>query len=72
MPSIFKALASISAWVLFVFGILSIAWSIIDPIVRDGGIAGELYPFNDVTWAIFGVITLFLSVVLMKIRRGLE
>ena len=72
MPSIFKALASISAWVLFVFGMLSIAWSIVDPLVRGGGISGELYHFNDVVWATLSVLCVFLSVVTMKIRKGLE
>ena len=66
MPSIFKALASITAWVLFVFGSVSLLGGF-------GRIIGGS-PEMDMMTAYFGfgVGGLFLSVVVMKLRKGLE
>ena len=66
MPSIFKALASITAWVLFVFGSVSLLGGF-------GRIIGGS-PELDLLTAYFGfgIGGLFLSVVVMKLRKGLE
>ena len=66
MPSIFKALATITAWVLFVFGALSLVGGF-------GRIIGGS-PEVDMMTAYFGfgVGSLFLSVVTMKIRGKME
>lgn len=66
MPKIFKALATITAWVLFVFGLLSL-------ISGFGRIIGGS-PDLELMSAYFGygVGSLFLSVVVMKLRQMLE
>ena len=66
MVSIFKALASITAWILFVFGAISLLGGF-------GRIIGGS-PELDVMTAYFGfgVGSLFLSVVTMKLRKNLE
>ncbi len=66
MPPIFKALATITAWVLFSFGVLSLVGGF-------GRIVGGS-PDVDMMTAYFGfgVGSLFLSVVTMKIRGKLE
>ncbi|MBI4180456.1 MAG: hypothetical protein HY528_00825 [Chloroflexi bacterium] len=73
MPKIFKALASISVWVLFIVGLFSLIFTVIDQFTRSGGLSGgEPYNFNDVAWELKAIVTLFLSVVAMKIRKALE
>ena len=66
MPPIFKALASITAWVLFVFGSLSLLGGF-------GRIIGGS-PEVDLMSAYFGfgVGGLFLSVATMKLRQMME
>ena len=66
MPQIFKALATITAWVLFVFGFLALLGGF-------GRIIGGS-PDLDLMHAYFGygVGSLFLSVVVMKLRQMLE
>ena len=66
MPPIFKALASISAWILFVFGLLSLLGGF-------GRIIGGI-PELPLISAYFGygVGSLVLSVVVMKLRKMLE
>jgi len=65
MPTIFKALATITAWVLFIFGSLSLLGGF-------GRIFGSA-EINLVTaYFGFGVGGLFLSVVVMKLRQMLE
>ena len=66
MPSIFKALASITAWVLFIFG----AASLLGGFGRIIGGSPELDLMT--AYLGFGVGSLFLSVVTMKLRRNLE
>ena len=66
MPSIFKALASLAAWVLFIFGSVSLL----------GGF-GHIFmgsPEVDLMTAYFGlgVGSLFLSVASMKLRHMME
>ena len=69
MPQIFKALASISAWVLFIIGLGTLAWSSVESLVRYGE---EVYPFNTIAWFAWGTVTLFLSVAAMKLRQMLD
>ncbi len=66
MPSIFKALASITAWVLFVFGSVSLLGGF-------GRIIGGS-PELDLMTAYFGfgIGGLFLSVATMKLRQMME
>lgn len=72
MPKLFKALASIGVWVLFIVGVASLLTTWIQVLTRSGGIDGEPYNFSDVVWESEAVVTLFLAVVAMKIRKGLE
>ncbi len=66
MLSIFKVLASITAWVLFVFGFISL----LGGFGRIIGGSAEL----DLLTAYFGlgIGSLFLSVVTMKLRQMME
>jgi Co/Zn/Cd efflux system component len=65
MPSYFKALATIAVWILFISGCVATVMPAISRIVQ-----GEVFS-SLVAWAI-GVICLILSVVAMKLRKGLE
>ena len=65
MPSVFKMLASIAVWVLFVNGCLGIVLSAVSRLVT-GQDSGPL-----VAWAI-GVVSLFLAVAAIKLRHALE
>ena len=71
MPSIFKALASITAWILFVFGILVLVAGFGRII---GASTGAASPEVDLMTAYFsiGLASLFLSVMVMRIRKKLE
>ncbi len=63
MPPVFKALASITAWILFVTGCLSILTALPIPFLDYGGNWQRLA---------VGIASLVLSVVVMKIRKTLE
>ena len=72
MPQIFKALASVTAWTLFILGWLMLVFLVI---------FAATTPFEPETWEPWGafdttwmlaVITLILSLVAMKIRKDLE
>jgi hypothetical protein len=65
MPPIFKALASITVWILFINGCLGI---VLPGIARLT--TGETYG-SLLAWAI-GVTSLILAVVAMKLRQMLE
>jgi len=65
MPTIFKTLASIVVWILFISGCVATIASPISRIV-EGEVFGAL-----TAWAI-GVACLILSVVAMKVRKSLE
>ena len=65
MPPIFKALATIAAWILFVNGCLGI---LLPGIARLTGEAGLGAP---IAWGV-GVISLIASVGAMKLRQTLE
>ncbi len=66
MPKIFKALATITAWILFVFGLLSL----VSGFGRIIGGSPELELMS--AYFGYGVGSLFLSVVVMKLRQMLE
>ncbi|MBI2873354.1 MAG: hypothetical protein HYY00_09240 [Chloroflexi bacterium] len=72
MPQIFKALATISVWVLFINGAGSMVWTAIETLVRSGGIRGEPYNFSDLAWWTSAVASVFLALIAMKIRREME
>jgi len=72
MPPIFKALATITAWILFVFGCLAllsgfgrIIGAVLDLIT--GPSLRLIGPY-----LVTGIISLMLSVVTMKLRQGME
>ncbi len=69
MPNIFKALASIAAWALFIMGLGSLAWSSVESLfISVEGVT----PFQTIAWFAWATLTLFLAVVVMKLRKGLE
>lgn len=72
MPKVFKTLATISAWVLFITGLGGMVFSTIDTFTRAGGIGGEPYNFSDAAWWVISMVSVFLAVIAMKIRKGLE
>jgi hypothetical protein len=63
MPPIFKALASITVWVLFITGCLTILMALPIPYLDSG--------WNWQRMAV-GIASLVLSVVVMKMRKTLE
>ena len=65
MPPIFKALASIVVWILFISGCIA---TIVSPITRI--VMGEVFT-SLVAWAI-GVASFILAVCAMKLRQMLE
>ena len=74
MPSVFKALASISAWFLFVLGWLVVLTSLI-----MGVINGTLFvpaagppPIQTFIAIAIAIVCITLSVVVMKLRKMLE
>jgi len=73
MPPIFKALATISVWVLFIGGLITAASDLVMTAA-----AGQLYSVNSPPpiefYVALGVatISLALSVVCMKLRQMLE
>jgi len=70
MPPIFKALASIAAWILFVWGCIIILGATVDYYVRIG-IWHEPTLAHMASWAV-SVGALILSVCAMKLRQMLE
>lgn len=72
MPPIFKALASIVVWILFVFGCVAL----LGGLMRAIGTGLELLPASPrpVIGAYFsgGILSLILSVVAMKLRLSME
>ncbi len=65
MPPIFKALASIAAWVMFISGCVA---TIVSPITRIA--IGEV--FGSLAAWVIGVICLMFSVCVMKLRQMME
>jgi hypothetical protein len=63
MPPIFKALASITVWILFIVGCLMILFALPIPFWNRGG--------SGYSWLV-GIASLFLSAVTMKIRKSID
>ena len=70
MPPIFKALASIAAWILFIGGCISILTTTINWIVL-GGFIGEPPTAAFMGWGL-GAVDLVLSAVVMRLRQKME
>lgn len=72
MPSGFKALATIAVWVLFVFGLFTLLSAFAR--IVGSSIGSSAAPDLKLMYAYFGfgVSSLFLSVVAMKLRKALE
>lgn len=64
MPSVFKALATIAAWVLWVFGLLSLIGGFARIFAGSPGV-----PLMSAYFGL-GILSLFLSVVAMKLRQN--
>ena len=71
MPSIFKALATITAWTLFI-----LAWTQLLPsnifYLLSGGFGVEPPPMGFYIGNALGVASIILAVVAMKLRKELE
>ena len=65
MPSKFKALASITVWILFIFGCLTLLGGFVRAFMRS-----ELALVS--SYFGYGIISLILSVVAAKLRKTLE
>ena len=68
MPSIFKALATITAWVLFIFGLLRLVIGLVMAFTTGPQLA-SLPVYLDF---FVGIIALTLSVVVMLLRKKLD
>ncbi|MEM2126185.1 MAG: hypothetical protein QXQ53_07305 [Candidatus Methanosuratincola sp.] len=68
MPSTFKVLVTITAWILFIFGLLALTGGIVVSIMPGAG--GPDMPKPLLAWAHFGygTVNLALAVVTMKLR----
>ncbi len=69
MPSIFKALASISAWILFIAGCLNFVITLVT--LPTGGVGAEEWKHTAAFLAIATASILF-SVIAMKLRHMME
>jgi hypothetical protein len=69
MPDIFKALATTTAWALFIAGWIHNLTSFVA--YAAGGFAGEDWQ-RQATFVGIGTVCFVLSVVVMKLRKGLE
>ncbi len=68
MPPVFKPLASLTVWILFLFGCLSL----LGGLARVVGIGGErALPLISAYFG-FGIASLTLSVVVAKLRQTME
>jgi len=73
MPPIFKALASITAWTLFILGSLTLVIGvIIMPVIEGALFQGTAPPVLFWIALASAVMTLILSVCAMKLRQMLE
>jgi len=73
MPPIFKALATISAWFLFVFGWLVVLITLFMQIASGGATPAAGAPPIQIYLAyVCGIASITLSVVVMKLRQMLE
>ena len=72
MPPVFKALATIAVWVLFVVGLFALVTAFAR--LTGAGMGFSSSPELSLMYAYFGfgISGLFLSVLAMKLRKGLE
>ncbi len=73
MPGIFKALASITAWILFIGGLITLVSNLVMPAL-DGQlyVVGVTPPIQFFIGLGLATIQLALAVVVMKLRHMLE
>ena len=71
MPQIFKALASIAGWILFVVGCLAILLPLVHRILTGVFTANIVGIFSSMVSLETGIIALALSVGVMKLRQML-
>jgi hypothetical protein len=69
MPHVFRTLTSISVWVLFIHGLLAIAWGGADMLIFTGG--WQLTTPAAISCSI-GTVNLILAVVAAKLRQMME
>ena len=69
MPNIFKSLATISAWILFITGCLTYIITLVT-FLAGGVHAGEW--MHTVAFFTFATISIIASVVAMKLRQMME
>ena len=72
MPPIFKALASVAAWYLFILGVLSPAINIMFMAISGQMTAMEVPPWQSYLPMMIGAASLILAVCAMKLRQMLE
>ena len=73
MPSIFKALATITAWILFILGLLVIVINFVFVMIDQAQKAFAGPPAMDgIIIEAVGVAIMVLAVVVMKLRHMLE
>ena len=72
MPPIFKALATITVWVLFILGLLGLVLSNIGAALGGSFFGAEPPPIQVYLANGLGVAALILSVCAMKLRKMLE
>lgn len=70
MPSIFKALASITAWILFIWGVITILSTTV-AYYTVIGINNALDLSIQIGWGL-GTVELVLSVCVMRLRQKME
>ena len=71
MADKYKALASIAAWVLFIFGLLNLGVGFVVACYQAGDIL-ENFPVNSDIELALAVVTITLSVVVMRLRQKME
>jgi len=72
MPPIFKALASIAGWILFIVGCLAILLPLLHRILAGVFTGNVIGIFSSMLSLQTGIIALALAVVVMKLRQMLE
>lgn len=69
MPHVFKTLTSISVWVLFIHGLVALAWGGADMFIFTGG--WKLTPMAATSCSI-GTVNLILAAAAAKLRQMME
>ena len=72
MPPIFKALASISAWTLFICGWLMLLGTTIGMGTRGDLFSDEVLKIGDAIAFALAAVGIVLSVVVMRLRQKME